>query len=83
MIFFGCSEETRIYESYLYEDKIEFPFEDIESGNFINIFRNNHNSSVPASIVMVSNEILKDSQNMDFCEGVNALRNGKKWEKTC
>ena len=79
MIFFGCSsEETQIYESYLFEDKIEFPFQDIESGNFITIFRNNHSASVPPSIVMVSNEVLKDSQNLDFCEGVNALRNGKK-----
>ena len=79
MIFFGCSnDENTIYEISLYKDKIEFPFEEIENGNFITIFRNNHFATLPASVIMLSNEVMIDSQNLDFCEGVNALRNGKR-----
>ena len=77
-IFFGCSETTTIYESYLYQDKIEFPFEEIDNGRFITIFRNIHNETISLSLVMLTqNEVLKDSQSLDYCEGVNALRNGK------
>jgi len=78
IIFLGCDDTTTIYETYVSENKIEFPFEEIDNGQFISIFRNTHNESIPLSVVMVSkNEVLTDSQNKDFCEGVNALRNGK------
>ena len=77
-IFFGCSDTKPIHESYLYQDKIEFPFEEIDNGKFITIFRNLHNESISLSVVMLTqNEVLKDSQSLDYCEGVNALRNGK------
>ena len=77
-IFIGCDESKPIFETYLYEDKIEFPFEEIDNGKFVNIFRNMHDESIPLSVVMLTqNEVLIDSQSLDYCEGVNALREGK------
>ncbi len=37
-----------------------------------------HDESIPLSVVMLTqNEVLIDSQSLDYCEGVNALREGK------
>ena len=75
----GCEEEKKMYETALYEDKIEFPFEEIDNGKFMNIFRNYHKDSVSLSVVLLNKdrEVLPNSQNLDYCEGINALRNGK------
>ncbi len=77
IFLFGCEEEKKMYETALYEDKIEFPFEEIDNGKFINIFRNYHEDSVSLSVVLLDSELLPNSQNLDYCEGITAIRNGK------
>ncbi|MBK90766.1 MAG: hypothetical protein CL772_06275 [Chloroflexi bacterium] len=75
----SCSDETAIYEPQISDSKIEFPFDERENGKFISIFRNESENTVPISIIMLSNqEIKKDSLTFDYCEGVNAYRQGKK-----
>ena len=74
----SCSEDASIVEITIDESKIEIPFEEREDGRFLSIYRNQSEETVPISILMVSNqEILENSQNLDFCEGVNAYRSGK------
>ena len=76
--FISCSEENSIYEINIDETKIEFPFQERENGRFLSIYRNQSEKIVPISILLISNqEILENSQNIDFCEGVNAYRSGK------
>ena len=40
------------------------------------IFRNQTDDSIAFNLIMVSNEITKDPDSLDYCEGVNALRQG-------
>tara|TARA_Y100001970_G_scaffold58983_1_gene75034 strand:+ start:354 stop:824 length:471 start_codon:yes stop_codon:yes gene_type:complete len=75
---FACSEENKIYEINVEENNIDFPFEERDSGKFMSIFNNLSENVIPISIIMASkNEVIPDSQNADFCEGVNAYRSGK------
>ena len=73
----SCESDTiSIYQPNFTEDKIDFPFTEIEDGRFSVIYRNNTKEIIPYSLIMLQNNI-EDSQNQDYCEGVNALRNGK------
>tara|TARA_Y100000768_G_C23730200_1_gene564465 strand:+ start:61 stop:549 length:489 start_codon:yes stop_codon:yes gene_type:complete len=72
------NDDINIYEPLLTKEKVEFPFEDIENGKFQVIFRNYEDESIAYSVVMISNgTVIENSQEMDFCEGVTALRNNK------
>ena len=77
--FIACGSETAtIYQPILTEDKIDFPFVEIESGRFIVIYRNNTEDSISYSLVMMSQgNLIVKSQLQDYCEGVTALRDGK------
>ena len=78
IFIFSCgSNENVIIETPITKDKIEFPFEELDDGQFITIIRNNHFDSVSISLIMLSGTIIPDSQSLDFCEGVDAVRNGK------
>ena len=76
---FACSSDEKVlYEIEISKDKIEFPFKDIENGKFISIYKNYSNETIPISTVLISNgSVMENSQDLDLCEGVNALRNGK------
>jgi len=70
--------QNEFYEPIVSKDKIEFPFEEIEDGTMLFIFRNYDSESINLSLLLVSqNELLNNSQTKDFCEEINLLKNGK------
>ena len=73
----SCESDTvSIYQPNFTEDKIDFPFTEIENGRFVVIYRNNTEDSIAYSLVMVANtNPIIESQSQDYCEGVTALRN--------
>tara|TARA_B100000073_G_C23473733_1_gene468613 strand:- start:131 stop:592 length:462 start_codon:yes stop_codon:yes gene_type:complete len=77
IIFFACTDEKKIYEIELSKEKINFPFEQINNGQFMSIYRNYEEASISFSLLLVNQPIMKDAQDKDFCEGVTALRNQK------
>lgn len=84
--FIACGSETvTIYQPILTEDKIDFPFEEIENGTFTVIYTNNTENSIFWSLILISQgKLIAESQSQDYCEGVTALRNGKnvkEWTK--
>ena len=77
VILFACGEENEILEPVLSTDKIDFPKKQLEDGRVLVIYRNYEELSVSMSLMMLSNTIIPNSNNEDFCDGVTNLRNGK------
>jgi len=72
------SDQVKIYEPQFTEDKIEFPFTEIDKGNFSAIYRNYTENRISYSLIMASNgSLLENAQDLDYCEGISAIRNGK------
>ena len=79
LFVFACSESTNVFEPEVSSTKIDFPFESRENGKFTAIYQNKTQESISYSLVLVSKvgSVLENSNNLDFCEGVNALRSNK------
>ena len=77
LFVFSCEAENKILEPSLTKEKIEFPKKELDQGEFMAIFRNQTDDSIAFNLIMVSNDITKDQDSLDYCEGVNALRQGK------
>ena len=78
----ACSDEAEIIEPVVSEDSIVFPFDSRDNGKFISIYRNYSESSIPITFVMSrAREVIKDSQNYDFCPDLLNIRNGISLEK--
>lgn len=78
LLVFSCGDaESKIIEPSVTEEKIEFPVNEFDQGEFMVIYRNTSDDSVSMSFIMVSNEIINEVKTVDFCEGVDALRQGK------
>jgi hypothetical protein len=75
----SCESDTiSIYQPNFTEDKIDFPFTEIDDGRFVTIYRNNTEDNISYSLIMVSQgNLIAQSQDQDYCEGVTALRNSK------
>ena len=76
---FSCEDDTKvkIFEPNITSNKIDFPFNEIDSGKFGVIYRNNGDDPITISLMMLSQgELIENSQNKDFCDEVNAIRKG-------
>ncbi len=74
----SCGDDSvKILEPNVSADNIDFPKEKLKDGKFTAIYRNNTEESVSISLLLISKTIIDDSNSVDFCEGVDALRNGK------
>ena len=60
-------------------EEIEAPFEKRDNGKFSTLLRNSTNESISWNLALVTNpgSVLENSLDLDFCEGVIALRSGK------
>tara|TARA_Y100000817_G_scaffold233928_1_gene186253 strand:+ start:825 stop:1313 length:489 start_codon:yes stop_codon:yes gene_type:complete len=78
IFIFSCGDsEAKIIEPLLTNTTIEFPEEELDDGAFGAIFRNYHDDSVQITVIMLRDSIIPDSSTLDFCMGVDAIRNGK------
>ena len=77
ILLLGCNEETSIYEPEVKLDSLNLPFESRENGKVLFIYRNNSTESIPITLAMVKpGEVLKNSQNIDFCPDIINARKG-------
>ena len=81
MIILGCENvnSTEVFEIKISNEEIEAPFEKRDNGKFSTLLRNSTNESISWNLALVTNpgSVLENSQDLDFCEGVIALRSGK------
>ena len=80
LTFIACSDnEAKVYEPVLSKEKIEFPFESLEDGMFSVIYRNYDDQIIPIHLHLVSEvgEVIEDSKELDFCQDVMSIRNGR------
>ncbi len=73
----ACNNEDEIIEPEVSEDSIVFPFDSRNNGKFFVIYRNYSDNTIPITLVMrKSTEVMKNSQNYDFCPDLLNVRNG-------
>tara|TARA_Y100000996_G_scaffold403979_1_gene377531 strand:+ start:477 stop:971 length:495 start_codon:yes stop_codon:yes gene_type:complete len=79
LFIFACGEDINIYEPEISSTRIDFPFEERKSGKFSVIYQNISEDSVNYNLALVSKPgaIIENSNSLDFCEGIIALRQGK------
>ena len=75
----SCEDQINIFEPSVTAEKIEFPFEDRDSGKFSVIYQNETDESIPFSLILASKAgtLIENSKNLDMCEGINAIRSNK------
>ena len=73
------NDRPEIYEPVFTEDKIEFPFTELDKGKFTVIYRNYTEDRISYSLILASTSgsLLENSQDLDYCEGISAIRDGK------
>ena len=76
--FFACSnKDVSIHEFIVSKDKIQIPTNEIDDGKFNVIFRNYDSNSINVSFYLTKQGVTNNSQSLDYCEGINAIRDGK------
>ena len=77
VILFACGDETKIFEPKVTADSLEYSFTSKKNGKFVAIYRNQTNKTIPITFAMAKQrEIMKDSQNYDFCPDIINFRKG-------
>ena len=73
----ACNDENEIIEPEVSKDSIVFPFDSRNNGKFLAIYRNYSENTISVTFVMSqSREVMKNSQNYDFCPDLLNIRNG-------
>ena len=76
-IIIGCSNETLVFEPEINNEKLSFPFNELDNGELVIIVRNLSNKIEPINMFLISSDLIKDSKNQDYCNEVSKIREGR------